>query len=535
MRIALLSWESLHSIAVGGLAAHVSELAAALSRRGHEVHLFTRMGANQTRYDFIEGVHYHRCPFDPNCDFVTYVARMCDSIAWHVAETEAHVGRPFDIVHGHDWLTTQALSRIKNEHRRPVMLTIHSTEFGRCGNAFRGDPTSVRIRHLEWEGTYIADRVICVSKALADETQWCYGVPGDKLSVVYNGVDVGKYDTAVDVRATRRRYDVGVDDPMILFAGRMAWQKGPDMLLETVPSLRAEHPRTKVVFAGDGDMRAGLEDRAGAIGSNGTTRFVGYQTGQPLIDLFKSSDVVCVPSRNEPFGIVILEAWSAAKPVVATRTGGPKEFVTENETGIIVDLSVEELRSGLGRLLADRSGAERMGRNGRREAERRFTWDHAASITEGLYEVSRRGADDPAYRLGTTGHASPADDAPHGEDANDPLMGKIRERAQRVYAERIRDGRPGTPQSDWLQAEREIRGKEDGSYQRTTRGERRPSATAATSPGSGVSPPAKSRRRASRTVVTPSDRFHSTGVPGQTGDTPCEEDGVVGAGSLRRI
>ena len=58
------------------------------------------------------------------------------------------MGRPFDIVHGHDWLTTQALSRIKNEHRRPVMLTIHSTEFGRCGNAFRGDPASVRIRHL---------------------------------------------------------------------------------------------------------------------------------------------------------------------------------------------------------------------------------------------------------------------------------------------------------------------------------------------------------------------------------------------------
>ena len=83
------------------------------------------------------------------------------------------------------------------------------------------------------------------------------------------------------------------------------------MLLETVPSLRAEHPRTKVVFAGDGDMRAGLEDRARRVGSNGTTRFVGYQTGQPLIDLFKSSDVVCVPSRNEPFGIVILEAWSA--------------------------------------------------------------------------------------------------------------------------------------------------------------------------------------------------------------------------------
>src|SRR3974377_1502937 len=63
MRIALLSWESLHSIAVGGVAVHVTELAAALDRRGHEIHVFTRQGQSQPGYDFIDGVHYHRCPF----------------------------------------------------------------------------------------------------------------------------------------------------------------------------------------------------------------------------------------------------------------------------------------------------------------------------------------------------------------------------------------------------------------------------------------------------------------------------------------
>ncbi len=63
MRIALLSWESLHSIAVGGVAVHVTELAAALTRRGHEVHVFTRQGQWQPEHDFVEGVHYHRARF----------------------------------------------------------------------------------------------------------------------------------------------------------------------------------------------------------------------------------------------------------------------------------------------------------------------------------------------------------------------------------------------------------------------------------------------------------------------------------------
>ncbi len=64
MRIAMLTWESLHSVAVGGVAVHVTELAAALQRRGHEVHVFARLGQGQTTYAVIDGVHYHRCPID---------------------------------------------------------------------------------------------------------------------------------------------------------------------------------------------------------------------------------------------------------------------------------------------------------------------------------------------------------------------------------------------------------------------------------------------------------------------------------------
>ena len=103
MRIAILSWESLHSIAVGGLAAHVSELTEILARQGHEVHIFTRMGEGQGKYDLIDGVHYHRCAYESCQDFVSDMDNMCRSMVNHVIATEDKLGA-FDIIHAHDAL-----------------------------------------------------------------------------------------------------------------------------------------------------------------------------------------------------------------------------------------------------------------------------------------------------------------------------------------------------------------------------------------------------------------------------------------------
>jgi glycosyltransferase involved in cell wall biosynthesis len=385
MRIALLSWESLHSIRVGGIAPHVSELAAALERRGHDIHVFTRIGEGQSRYELIDGVHYHRCPFQPDSDFVTSMGHMSDSFAWHLGEVEAECGQPFDIVHGHDWLVAKALCQIKNERHRPVVLTVHSTEYGRCGNELFWHCQSQHIREIEWEATYIANRVICVSQSLRKEVQWLYTVPSDKIVSIYNGVDVRPFDAQVNVKSIRARHAIGVDDPCVLFAGRLAWQKGPDLLVEAMPRVLREHPKAKFVFAGEGDMLAELETCVGAARSTPAARFVGYRKGAELIGLFKSADVVCVPSRNEPFGIVILEAWSASKPVVATRTGGPAEFVRHEDTGFTVASDAKSIGDGVGEMLSDMPGARRMGINGRREAETRFSWENIAAQTEAVY------------------------------------------------------------------------------------------------------------------------------------------------------
>jgi glycosyltransferase involved in cell wall biosynthesis len=384
LRIALLSWESVHSIHIGGLGNHVSELAAALRRPGHEVHVLTRRGDGQCGYDCIDGVHYHRCTVPGHDDFTAYVNGMCNAFVHRLTLIEEVFARPFDIVHGHDWLAAKALVRAKNELGRAVLLTMHSTEFGRCGNELHGG-MSARIREIEWEGMYVANRVICVSRALADEIAWLYSVPHDKMKVIYNGVDVRRFDVRVNQKRVRRECCVGLDDPLVLFAGRMARQKGPDLLVEAIPGVLARVPRARFVFAGDGDLRLSLERRVAECDLNESVRFVGYRSGRPLVDLFKTADAVCVPSRNEPFGIVVLEAWGASRPVIASRNGGPDEFVTDRNTGLVISPDVDQLSQAMCAILHDPAEARRMGAAGRKEAESRFDWNIIAEQTLSVY------------------------------------------------------------------------------------------------------------------------------------------------------
>jgi glycosyltransferase involved in cell wall biosynthesis len=384
VRLAVLSWESLHSIAIGGVAVHVTELAAGLQREGHEVHVFTRIGHNQPSYSCIDGVHYHRCGFDLNGNFVDEVNNMCRSFVHHVFQTEDFSG-PFDVVHAHDWLTANAMIWIKQGRGRKCTFTMHSTEYGRCGNQFTSSESSVRVRAQERAGCYWADRVIAVSNALRDEAKWMYEIPQWKIHTVYNGVNVHNYDGWIDPADVKRQYHIGPVDPMVLFSGRLVLQKGPDLLVEAIPHILKFYPNAKFVFAGDGEMRAAIESRIHTLGVAHATRFLGFQCNGTLTNLYKACDVVCVPSRNEPFGIVLLEAWSAGKPVVSTRNGGPNEFVWHEVNGLKVYATPDSIAWGLGTLFTNFEWARWMGRNGRVAAESAFSWDAVAKQILSVY------------------------------------------------------------------------------------------------------------------------------------------------------
>ena len=374
MRIALFAWESMHSISVGGVAFHVTELACALERKGHEVHVFTRLGRHdQPWHEVIHGVCYHRCPFSSGHNFIDEIQAMCRSFVQSFFATEDHVGH-FDIIHAHDWLASNAVLWIKEARNHKAVVTIHSTEYGRCGNNFFGG-NSARIRDHERHATFCADKVIAVSRALKGEVMWMYNTPDYKVDVIYNGIDYRHYDGWIDPGAVRRNYGVGPLDPMVLFVGRMVYQKGPDLLTEAIPHVLKYYPNAKFIFVGDGEMRWSVEHRARDMGIAHATRFLGYHNGWRLADLYRACDLVCVPSRNEPFGIVILEAWSAGKPVVASLNGGPGEIVWHDVNGLKIYPNPDSVAWGIGTCFADFEHTRWMGRNGRIAVETAFSWD----------------------------------------------------------------------------------------------------------------------------------------------------------------
>ena len=155
--------------------------------------------------------------------------------------------------------------------------------------------------------------------------------------------------------------------------------------MDAIPYVLNYYNNAKFVFVGDGEMRWGLEEKARHMGISHAVRFLGYLNGYRLIDLYKACDCVCVPSRNEPFGIVILEAWSAGKPVIASSNGGPAEIVWHEVTGLKVYPYPESIAWGIGTLFSDFEYARWMGRNGRVAVETAFSWDVVADQVLEVY------------------------------------------------------------------------------------------------------------------------------------------------------
>jgi len=341
------------------VAVHVTELAAALERKGHEVHVFTRRAQGQDNYGCFDGVHYYLVDLSSGSDFVHEIHNLNEAMVDKFIYV-SDLNGPFDIVHGHDWLAAEAMAQIKERWGLRGILTMHSTEWGRNGNVWYGAGEPFRKSELERYGAYCANQVIAVSHHLKAELAHLYQCPDGKTHVIYNGVNRHEFDGFVDPGEIKARYGVGPVEPVVLFVGRANLQKGPDLLLEAVPLVLATHPEDRFVFAAAGDM----------------------------LPRMRACDLVCVPSRNEPFGIVVLEAWAAGKPVVVTKTGGPDEFVDHEGNGLKVYDHPESIAWGVGTIMSNWDRARWLGENGRKTVEARFSWDLIADYTLGVYELA---------------------------------------------------------------------------------------------------------------------------------------------------
>ncbi len=381
MRIAMFSWESLYSIKVGGVAPHVSELSEALARLDHEVHVFTRRGDFEY-YDKINDVHYQRVDCQPSWDIVQEMDSMCNAMVERFRSVQNIFGK-FDVIHAHDWHPVLAAVKIKKDYNIPLVFTVHSTEWGRNGNNHPQNPTSREIAHREWLGGYESAKVIVTTQKMKEELMMLYSIPEGKIEIIPNGIVIGKLRRNLDPGRVKERFGIHPLAPTILFCGRLSYQKGPDLLVRAIPDVLRERWDAKFLFVGEGDMKGECERLVRDLGVEHACRFLGYLPSSTKEELMNACDIICLPSRNEPFGMVVLEAWDAGKPVVATDA---VTIIKNFEDGLLAYIQPESLAWCIKRLLNNPDEMKRLAANGMNRIAQEFSWDKIAAKTIKVYE-----------------------------------------------------------------------------------------------------------------------------------------------------
>lgn len=237
-----------------------------------------------------------------------------------------------------------------------------------------------------------ADAVICVGQSELDKARGELG--HDRVLYLPNGVDTARFATG-DGRRFRERHGIPSDAFLILSLSRIDPQKNQRLLIEAFARFRSVEPKARLLLIGPEThpvYAAALRDRITELGLSESARLLpGLRNEDPaLVEAFHAADVFVLPSMHEPFGIVVLEAWSAGTPVIASRIGGLKALVKDGETGLFVDVdrndAPEQLTALLKRLRDDAGLRQRLAEAGRAEARSQYDWSRIARRLEEIYQ-----------------------------------------------------------------------------------------------------------------------------------------------------
>ena len=211
-----------------------------------------------------------------------------------------------------------------------------------------------------------------------------YNITDWKIRVFPNGVIPEQFDVSLDQSEVKKELGIHPYAPTIFFVGRMAYQKGPDLLIDALTKVTDAHWGMQIIMTGEGGMRKWLENTAHIRGLN--ARFPGYISDTEYVRYLHAADLVVIPSLNEPFGIVLPEAWSAGKAVVACDVGGLSENIESYRNGIKVQVSSEELGFGISQALKEPENLDQFGRSGRVKVYREFRWESIAQRIDEWYQ-----------------------------------------------------------------------------------------------------------------------------------------------------
>ena len=389
----------------GGMNVYVMELSRRLAARGVEVEMFTR-ATSRHQEPFAQvapGItvrHVAAGPFEglrkedlpaQQCAFVRDVLRV---------EAE-HGPDYFDLVHSHYWLSGQVGTVVRDRWGLPLVHSMHTMAKVKNALLATGDAPEPlgRVRGEE-EIVRLADRLVANTDDERAQLIGLYDADPDRVDVVHPGVDLERFRAGRRAEA-RRRLGIDPEAALVLFAGRIQPLKAPDLVVRAAARLVADDPslrsRLQVAVVG-GASGSGLErptalaDLTDRLGLSDLVRFVPTVAQAELADWYAAATVVCVPSHNESFGLVAIEAQACGTPVVAARVGGLPTAVADGVSGVLVDRQdPAAYAAALRPFLLDHGLRDTMGAKAVLHAAG-FSWDMTAERTLASYAAASEGA-----------------------------------------------------------------------------------------------------------------------------------------------
>jgi glycogen(starch) synthase len=386
LSVMMLSWEFPPRV-IGGISPHVYFLSKNLAKNDVKVYVVTCDFPGAPAHETIDGVEVYRVDSykNPSPDFATWVYLMNLNMQKEAVALAGKLSDKIDVFHAHDWLVATAGIGLKHVFRKPLLVTMHSTEIGRRDGIHTS--TEKMIHETEAWLTYEAWKVICCSDYMVSHVKWAFGLPDDKLVMVPNGVNTNVYENIQeqDCKPFRRTFALP-EEKLVLFVGRLVYEKGAQVLINAIPKI-LEKVNAKFVIVGSGYMKDQLSNIVRSMGLEHKVLFTGFADEETLLRLQNCADVSVVPSLFEPFGIVALEAMAAKSPVVVSDTGGLSEIVDHDSTGVkVYPNNPESLAWGITKILLDDNFRNYIRQNAYRKIQEKYDWDKIAQRTKQIYE-----------------------------------------------------------------------------------------------------------------------------------------------------
>lgn len=231
-------------------------------------------------------------------------------------------------------------------------------------------------------------KVLAISEHIKRTLVGCYQMRPERIQVIPNGVNLGRFvvPSAERLGSLRAELGIGPQIRVVVCASNLRPEKGIDDLLRAAKQVTTSAPEALFLVVGEGPEAEPLRKLANQLGIQANVQFLGLRSD--VHDLMAMADVVATPSVwQEPAGLVVIEGMAVGRPVVATRVGGIPEYLADGQTGILVDPGQpDQLAQALLRVLSSPAEAEKMGRAGRKRAEELFTMERWVNDTIRLYE-----------------------------------------------------------------------------------------------------------------------------------------------------